>query len=154
MESFWLAIFESPELPRSKMQSTGAAVSGRARSRATRRRKYSARDTPRSLARWRARRCISVSSVICVFAIIMAPSYYVVPQENQHLSDLYLIPLHHRRRSGHRIRGSARGNARGRVLKEELDIRRHCHRHPCYRCTIAGSFLEVVDGSMVSKSGT
>src|SRR5215469_5471376 len=76
MESFWLAIFESPELPRSKMQSTGAAVSGRARSRATRRRKYSARDTPRSLARWRARRCISVSRVIWVFAIIMAPSYH------------------------------------------------------------------------------
>src|SRR5215469_1960960 len=86
MESFWLAIFESPELPRSKMQSTGAAVSGRARSRATRRRKYSARDTPRSLARWRARRCISVSSVIWVFAIIMAPSYHIVHHENTRLS--------------------------------------------------------------------
>src|SRR6266566_7116079 len=75
METFWLAMSEPPELPRSKIRSTRAAVSGRARSRATRRRKYSARDTPRSLARWRARRCISVSRVICVFAIIMAPSY-------------------------------------------------------------------------------
>src|SRR6267378_513050 len=75
MESFWLAMSEPPELPRSKIRSTRAVVSGRARSRATRRRKYSARDTPRSLARWRARRCISVSRVICVFAIIMAPSY-------------------------------------------------------------------------------
>src|SRR5205807_2376653 len=75
MESFWLAISDPPELPRSKIRSTRAAVSGRERSRATRRRKYSARDTPRSWARWRARRCISVSSVIWVFAIIMAPSY-------------------------------------------------------------------------------
>src|SRR6266513_872555 len=75
MESFWLAMSEPPELPRSKIRSTRAAVSGRARSRATRRRKYSARDTPRSLARWRARRCISVSRVICAFAIITAPSH-------------------------------------------------------------------------------
>jgi hypothetical protein len=51
MESFWLATSEPPELPRSKIRSTLPAVSGRARSRATRRRKYSARDTPRSLAR-------------------------------------------------------------------------------------------------------
>src|SRR5258708_34267069 len=75
MEYFWLAMSEAPELPRSKIRSTRAVVSGRARSRATRRRKYSARDTPRSLARWRARRCISVSRVIGGFAIIMAPSY-------------------------------------------------------------------------------
>src|SRR6266850_3934502 len=79
MEPFWLAMSEPPELPRSKIRSTRAAVSGRARSRATRRRKYSARDTPRSLARWRARRCISVSSVIWVLAIIMAPSYHTTP---------------------------------------------------------------------------
>src|SRR5258707_8522896 len=79
MESFWLAMSEPPELPRSKIRSTRAVVSGRARSRATRRRKYSARDTPRSLARWRARRCISVSSVIWVLAIIMAPSYHTTP---------------------------------------------------------------------------
>src|SRR5213078_2488800 len=35
MESFWLAMSEPPELPRSKIRSTRAAVSGRARSRAT-----------------------------------------------------------------------------------------------------------------------
>src|SRR5882672_10610525 len=86
MESFWLAMSEPPELPRSKIRSTRAVVSGRARSRATRRRKYSARDTPRSLARWRARRCISVSSVIWVLAIIMAPSYHTTPDFNPPIS--------------------------------------------------------------------
>jgi hypothetical protein len=57
------------------MRSTSIAVLGRARSRATRRRTYSARDTPSSLALCRARRCTSLSSVICVRDIMMAPSY-------------------------------------------------------------------------------
>jgi len=45
-ESFWLAMSEPPELPRSKIRSTRAAVSGRARSRATRRGNI-LRETPR-----------------------------------------------------------------------------------------------------------
>src|ERR1700728_1208570 len=75
MESLSVAISAPPELPRSKMRSTSIAVLGRARSRATRRRTYSARDTPSSLALCRARRCTSLSSVICVRDIMMAPSY-------------------------------------------------------------------------------
>jgi hypothetical protein len=76
MESLSIAISAPPELPRSKMRSTAMAVSGRARSRATRRRTYSARDTPSSLARLRARRCTSFSSVIWVRDIMMATSYH------------------------------------------------------------------------------
>ena len=76
MESLSLAISAPPELPRSKMRSTAMTVSGRAKSRATRRRTYSARDTPSSLARWRARRCTSFSSVIWVRDIMMATSYH------------------------------------------------------------------------------
>jgi hypothetical protein len=81
MEFLSLAISVPPELPRSKMRSTAMAVSGRAKSRATRRRTYSARDTPSSLARWRARRCTSFSSVIWVRDIMMATSYqWIVPR--------------------------------------------------------------------------
>ncbi len=77
MESLSFTTSEPPELPRSKMRSTLIVVLGRVRSRATRRRKYSARDTPSSLARWRARRCISASRVIWVRAIMMYTSYHI-----------------------------------------------------------------------------
>jgi len=76
MESLSIPISAPPELPRSKMRSTAMAVSGRAKSRATSLRTYSARDTPSSLARWRARRCTSFSSVIWVRDIMMATSYH------------------------------------------------------------------------------
>src|SRR5437016_1061800 len=76
MESFSAAISEPPETPRSNTQSRLALGLGRTRSRATRRRTYSANETPISLARWCACLCSSFSSVICVRDIMMAPSYH------------------------------------------------------------------------------
>ena len=50
--SFSAAMFDPSDRPRSKTAAGSALVSGRARSRATRRRTYSAMETPSSLARF------------------------------------------------------------------------------------------------------
>src|SRR5205823_7611764 len=75
MASLFLAISEPPELPR--LNSAVISALGRAapRSFATSWRMYSANETPISLAFRFALRWISGSKVICVRAIITAPSY-------------------------------------------------------------------------------
>src|SRR5579859_4598824 len=56
IDSLFFATSELPERPRSNTQVTSASAWGPARSRDTRRRMYSAKETPSSLARCRARR--------------------------------------------------------------------------------------------------
>ena len=76
MASLFAATSQPSEAPRSTTTAGLAAGRSPPRSRATRRLTYSASDIPRSLARWRARRCISRSSMICVRAIMMSPCRY------------------------------------------------------------------------------
>src|ERR1700730_1280428 len=75
LASLFRATSEQAEAPRSNTAAGLADAGEFPRSRATRRRMYSARDTPRSLARRRARRWISGSRVIWVRDIMTSPSY-------------------------------------------------------------------------------